>query len=80
MLVNKLPKGLQSLITLMTTALIVSFFGALLWQSVRMIRVSGRTEIETMEIAQGYFMAILPISSVLFIIAVLYRTFKSFRD
>ena len=80
MLVKKLPKGFQSLFTLITTTLIVAFFGALLWQSVRMIQVSGRTEIETMEIAQGYFMAILPIASVLFIIAVIYRTFKSFRD
>ena len=49
---------------------IVAFLALLLWQSVRMIRIDGATEIETAEIAQGWFMAVLPISAVLLIVAI----------
>ncbi len=53
------------------TLLIGGFLILLLWQSVRMILVSGRTEIETAEIAQGWFMLILPIAAVLLLLALL---------
>jgi TRAP-type C4-dicarboxylate transport system permease small subunit len=43
----------------------------LFYQSVRMIIIDGSTEIETAEIAQGWFMAILPLASVLLIFALI---------
>lgn len=58
---------------------IVAFLALLLWQSIRMIRVDGATEIETAEIAQGWFMAVLPISATLLIVAVAAKNFRRHR-
>lgn len=55
----------------LNTVLVGGFLVLLLLQSIRMIRVSGRTEIETAEIAQGWFMLILPVASVLLLLALL---------
>ena len=44
-----------------------------------MIRVSGATEIETAEIAQGWFMLIIPIASILLMIAVAVRLREVWR-
>ena len=62
----------------LNAVLIAGFLLLLLWQSVRMIRVSGRTEIETAEIAQGWFMAILPVAAVLLLVALLAQVHTRF--
>ncbi|GGB85626.1 hypothetical protein GCM10011352_09340 [Marinobacterium zhoushanense] len=70
MLVEKLPESLARWVTRINAGMIVAFLGVLLYQSVRMIMVDGETEIETAEVAQGWFMAVLPIFSVLMMIAI----------
>ena len=73
LLLEKLPKRFSVFIKSINTILMSGFLLLVLWQSVRMIRVSGRTEIETAAIAQGWFMLILPIAAVLLLIAILHR-------
>ena len=71
LLAEALPAPLRKAVALLNAVLITGFLLVLFWQSVRMIRVSGRTEIETAEIAQGWFMLILPLASVLLFLALL---------
>jgi TRAP-type C4-dicarboxylate transport system permease small subunit len=59
----------RSALHLFNGALIGGFLCILLWQSIRMIRVSGGTEIETAEIAQGWFMLILPLAALLLLVS-----------
>lgn len=73
LLLEKLPQRFSVFIKSVNTILISGFLLLVLWQSVRMIRVSGRTEIETAAIAQGWFMLILPIAAVLLLVAILHR-------
>ena len=73
LLAKKTGAAGQRALQFLNAVLICGFLGLLLWQSIRMISVSGRTEIETAEIAQGWFMSILPIAAVLMIIAVVAR-------
>ncbi len=73
MLVEALSPVWRKRVAILNAALIGGFLAMLLWQSIRMIRVAGRTEIETAEIAQGWFMLIIPIAAVLLGIAVLVR-------
>lgn len=80
LLADKMPRGIRIGIETLNTFLISAFLVVLLWQSVRMIRVSGRTEIETAEIAQGWFMLVLPIASVLLLLAVNYRYFQHIKS
>ena len=70
---EKMPHNLRRLVTAVNTLLICTFLILVFVQSIRMIKVSGRTEIETAEIAQGWFMLILPIASVLLLIAIIQR-------
>ena len=70
---EKLPHKLKRVVTGVNTLLISAFLVLVFVQSIRMIKVSGRTEIETAEIAQGWFMLILPIASVLLLIAIIQR-------
>ncbi len=72
-LVDALPRLAGKAVRVFNGLLLIGFFAILLVQSVRMIRVSGRTEIETAEIAQGWFMAILPLAAILFMLAVSIR-------
>ncbi len=58
---------------------VLAFLGLLLWQSLRMIRIDGATEIETAEIAQGWFMAVLPISAVLLALPIAQRLLARLR-
>ncbi len=69
MMVEKLPRVYQRLVVTLTDGTIMAFLVLLLLQSIRMIRVDGQTEIETAEIAQGWFMAIIPLSAGLLIMA-----------
>ena len=73
LLLEKLPQRFSVFVKSINTILISWFLLLVLWQSVRMIRVSGRTEIETAAIAQGWFMLILPIAAVLLLVAILHR-------
>ncbi len=70
LLAQSLPRGARRAPALLNGALVIGFLLMLLWQSVRMIRVSGATEIETAEIAQGWFMLIMPLAAVLMLTAV----------
>jgi len=68
LLADRLAGKWRNGLALLNGSLIGGFLCVLLWQSIRMIRVSGRTEIETAEIAQGWFMLILPVAAVLLLI------------
>ncbi len=73
LLAEALPTVWRKALAVANAVLIGGFLVMLLWQSIRMIRVSGATEIETAEIAQGWFMLILPIAALLLMIALLVR-------
>ena len=75
MVLESLPKSGRRIVEGINTLLISGFLVMLGWQSVRMIRISGATEIETAEIGQGWFMLILPVAAVLMLIAVIHRFF-----
>ena len=77
MLVDKLSGKPKKFVEWLNVLLIAGFLCLLFVQSIRMIRVSGRTEIETADIAQGWFMAILPIASVILLIALAHKTFST---
>ena len=65
LLIRALPAGLRRGLRIAIEAGLLLFLGLLLWQSLRMIRIDGATEIETAAIAQGWFMAVLPLSALL---------------
>jgi len=77
MLVEALPVKLKKTVMFFNAVLMAGFLLLLLFQSIRMIKVSGRTEIETAEIAQGWFMLVLPLVAVLLLLALTHRTYKS---
>ena len=79
LLVERAPARLGRLLRSAVHLAMLGFLVLLLWQSVRMIRVSGATEIETAEIAQGWFMLILPIAAVLLGLALLIRLRDDWR-
>lgn len=80
LLVEKLSKGNQKLVAILNGILIGGFLVMLFWQSVRMIKVSGATEIETAEIAQGWFMLIMPMAAILLLIALGVRLNETLRN
>ncbi len=65
LLIRTLPARPRRALRIAIEAAILVFLLLLLWQSLRMIRIDGATEIETAEIAQGWFMAVLPLSALL---------------
>ncbi len=75
LLVESLPQTWRRLMQGINALLISGFLLLLLWQSVRMISIAGATEIETAEIAQGWFMLIMPIAAILLLIATIQRFF-----
>lgn len=80
LVVEKLPRLYRRLVVMLTDASIMVFLIILLMQSIRMIRVDGQTEIETAEIAQGWFMAIIPLSAGLLIMALVIDIIKRLRN
>lgn len=80
MLVESLSRRGQKLVISLNAILMSGFLVLLFWQSVRMIKVAGRTEIETAEIAQGWFMSIIPLAAVLLLIAVLSRFYDTWQN
>lgn len=79
MIVESLPLKLKKWVVLLNSGLMAGFLVLLLFQSIRMIKVSGRTEIETAEIAQGWFMLVLPLAAILLLAALIQRTFNVLR-
>ena len=79
LVVESLPRVGRLIARGLNTALIAGFLMLVFWQSIRMIRVSGATQIERAEIAQGWFMLILPLASILLIIAAVSR-FLAHKD
>lgn len=73
MLFNMLPQRIRTVLGYAIDFSLFGLFAVLLVQSVRMILVDGATEIETVELAQGWFMLVLPISSVLLAVAIVVR-------
>ncbi len=79
-LVEALPRSLRRGIGGGVEIAMLVFLGMLLWQSLRMIRIDGGTEIETADIAQGWFMAIMPISAVLLALPFGHRLYRRIID
>lgn len=71
MFVDKFPHNLRLFVQTITKSAILIFLITLLYLSILMIVVDGETEIETAEIAQGWFMLIIPLSSALMAFAVI---------
>ncbi|MCG8509233.1 MAG: TRAP transporter small permease [Rhodospirillales bacterium] len=76
---ESLPPVLRRVVVLLSDGAIMVFLLLLLFQSIRMIRVDGETEIETAEIAQGWFMTIIPLSAGLMILALILDIAKRWR-
>lgn len=79
LLVERLPARPQALLRHTMDIAILVFLVLLFLQSVRMIRIDGTTEIETAEIAQGWFMLIMPLAAVLLGLAVSVQLFRRLR-
>jgi len=79
MILESLSPKLKKLVILLNGTLMAGFLMVLLFQSIRMIKVSGRTEIETAEIAQGWFMLVLPLGAVLLLASLLQRIHNDLR-
>lgn len=71
MFVEKMPHKIKHVLQKIVDFLIAIFLFVLLYQSGRMIMVDGSTEIETLEIGQGWFMSILVIFPILMLAALL---------
>ena len=80
LLTDSLSTKGRKAVTILRTVLIAGFLCLLFQQSVRMIWVAGRTEIETAEIAQGWFMLILPISAILLLLALFRQLANSLSE
>jgi TRAP-type C4-dicarboxylate transport system permease small subunit len=76
MLVQSLPAAVRKIIETMVDVILVVFFAVLTYQSVRMIRAVGQTEIETLDVPRGYFMVVLPLSASALVIAYLLRLIR----
>lgn len=79
MLVDKLSCRTKAVLQSISDLLIAIFLCVLLYQSCRMILVDGATEIETAEIGQGWFMAVLVVFPVLMLSALIEINLRRFR-
>jgi len=79
MVLESLPDKLQRIMIVIIDATIMVFLCILFFQSVRMILVDGETEIETAEIAQGWFMGIIPLAAALLFFALVIDSFQRWR-
>jgi TRAP-type transport system small permease protein len=80
MLMDKLPERPRRLAAVAVNLLVIGFFCLLLVLSVKMISIVGDTEIETAEIPQGVFMAVLPIACVALIAGLAADAVKRWRE
>lgn len=79
LLIESLPSRLKNIFQIIPNLMSVVFFGILFYFSILMINIDGSTYIETIDISQGIFMMIFPISSFLIIIALLINIYKEFK-
>ena len=79
MLLEKLPITGQVALRTVIDVMLIGFFAVVFWQSIRLIRVVGSTEIETATIAQGWFMLVLPFASAIIILALLADMLRRYR-
>ena len=79
LVVERLPAKPQAIMRHATDVAILIFLALLFFQSLRMIRVDGATEIETAEIAQGWFMLIMPLAAVLLGLAIAVQMVQRLR-
>lgn len=64
---DMLPVAVQKPLRIAVQGMLIVMFAMLFFQSVRMIGVDGTTEIESAEIAQGWFMLVLPVVAIMLI-------------
>lgn len=79
MFVDMLSPRAKRIVITLTESTILIFLIILLFQSIRMMIVDGETEIETAEIAQGWFMLIIPLSAALLSFALLLDITKRWK-
>ncbi|MCB1886308.1 MAG: TRAP transporter small permease [Rhodocyclaceae bacterium] len=79
LLVEKLPAPAGRIARSGVAATVIAFLGMVVFEGIRMIRVSGRTEIETAEIAQGWFMAAVPLAAGLMLAASVVALVRAWR-
>ena len=79
MIVEKLSCRTKAVLQTVSDLLIAVFLCILLYQSWRMIQVDGATEIETAEIGQGWFMAVLVAFPLLILSALIEVNIRRFR-
>lgn len=79
LLVDKLPERPRRIVLTVGELLVIGFFGLLIYESVRMIRVVGSTPLQTIEVPVGVFMAALPVCGAGLIIALLARIYTRWR-
>ena len=79
MFVEMLPERPRQVAQTVIDLLIVGFLAVLLVLSIDMIAVVGNREIETAQIPQGVFMAVLPLSAGLMILGLLARILTRWR-
>jgi len=80
LLVEKLPRLARRWTRALVTLSVAGFLGMVVFQGIRMIQSSGATEIETAEIAQGWFMLAVPLAAGLMFVAVLWQLAALWRD
>jgi len=80
LLVDKLPRLARRWTKALVALSVAGFLGVVVYQGVRMIQSSGATEIETAEIAQGWFMVAVPLAAALMIIAIVWQLVALWRD
>ena len=78
--VSKLPHGPRLWVETLGDVLVLGFALAMVNLSWRMIARVGGREIETLEWAQGWFMAVLPISFALIALALAVRIWRRHRE
>lgn len=80
MLVDMSSKQLQLVLRSVSDVIVIGFLGLLVVLSIRMIHVVGGTEIETLELAKGWFMASVPVSAALMAVALTARLIQRWRS
>lgn len=78
-LVAKLPSRARHLLRLAVDVVLVGYFLVLLQTSMRVIGTVGATNIETLSIPYGVFMAALPVGATLLVVALLIDILKRLR-
>jgi len=79
LLVESLPSSFKNIFKMIPNLLSVVFFFILFYFSIKMILIDGSTFIETIDIQQGIFMMIFPISSFLLVIGLSINLYKEFK-